>query len=211
MHRFVKQRHVLLVLDDLHRVESGGLVEGARNAGQVAPRLRILISALQTVQPFGLGFRRVPGRRGAGGRRRRPASASVTAAAAGRGEVRPVERADEEALKSAGALEPQPLQIRPAAGEPWAGWRSDALSGAAADCAESCRSEAPPTGRGIPQDRGERRRRLRSAGGPGKDLPAVCERDARGVGRVRPVLGFVAVDGNLVPPLSAIAWSTRAA
>ena len=72
VHGFVKQRHVLFVLDDLHGVETGGLIEGARNAGQVTPRLGILISALQAVQPVRLRPPACIRNAERGGRRRRP-------------------------------------------------------------------------------------------------------------------------------------------
>ena len=47
VHRFVEQRHIPLVLDDLYRIEPAWLVERARNAGQMATRLGILVAAPQ--------------------------------------------------------------------------------------------------------------------------------------------------------------------
>ena len=116
VHGFVKQRHVLLVLDDLYGVKCGGLIESARNSGQMASRLGILISALHAVQSFGFGFRRVfvSGWRWAASGATAPPPLRATACAA---KIRPVQRADEQALKSAGALQPKPLKIRASAGK----------------------------------------------------------------------------------------------
>src|SRR4030095_11370284 len=59
MHGFVEQRHILLVLNDLHGVKAGGLIEGAGNAREMAPSFGIFVSASQTVHAFGLSFRGV--------------------------------------------------------------------------------------------------------------------------------------------------------
>ena len=113
VHGFVKQRHVLLVLDDLDRVEPAGLIERSRNARQMAARLGILVAASQTVHSLGFGLRRV-----FVSRRRWAASAAATAAPrATCGEIRPIQRADEQALKAAGALQPETLKIRTSAGK----------------------------------------------------------------------------------------------
>ena len=92
VHRFVEQRHRLLVLDDLHGIEAARLIERPRDAGEMTAGLGILVPAPQAVLSFRFGFGcvLVPRRRGraAAGTARacRPACA-----AAARGEVRPVE------------------------------------------------------------------------------------------------------------------------
>jgi hypothetical protein len=59
VHGFVKQRHIFLVLDNLDRVKPAGLIEGARDAGQMATGLGIFVAAFQTVRSLGFRFRRV--------------------------------------------------------------------------------------------------------------------------------------------------------
>jgi hypothetical protein len=82
VHGFVEQRDGLLVLDDLHGIEAARLIERARDAGEMTPRLRIFVPAPQAILSFGFGFRCVLIPR----RRRRAAGAAARlrgAAAAG--------------------------------------------------------------------------------------------------------------------------------
>ena len=119
VHRFVQQRHVLLVLDDLHRIEPAGLIERARNPGQMATRLGILVAASAGGRPsLGFGLRRVLVLRRRRATARAPSVAAASAPAGG--EIRPVERSDEQALKAAGALHPEALQDRDVRREVWA-------------------------------------------------------------------------------------------
>src|SRR6185295_9257175 len=108
VHGFVEQRHAFLVLDNLDRIEPGGLIEGARNSRQMAARFRVFVAATDTVHSLGFRLRGVfvSSRRWAAS-----ASATATPRATG-GQVCPIERADEQALKAAGTLQPQPLKIR---------------------------------------------------------------------------------------------------
>src|SRR6185295_11551776 len=104
VHGFVKQGHRFFVLDDLHRVESGGLIESAWNAGQVTTRLGIFKPSLQAIQSFRLRLwcvfvaRR---RRTAAGRRAASGPSGATAASSARSKVCSIERTDEKALKPA--------------------------------------------------------------------------------------------------------------
>src|ERR1043166_6331209 len=102
VHRFVEQCDLLLVLDDLHRIEAAGLIELPRDSGKMATRLGILVAPFEPVGPFRSGFRRVRVLR-----RRRPAAAATTSTRAPGREMRSVERADEQSLNSTGALHPQ--------------------------------------------------------------------------------------------------------
>jgi hypothetical protein len=43
VHGFVEKRHVLLVLDDLDRVEPAGLIKGAGNSRQMTARFGIFV------------------------------------------------------------------------------------------------------------------------------------------------------------------------
>src|SRR6185295_3941701 len=105
MHRFVEQRHVLLVLNDLYWVKPGGLIEGTGNPGKMAPGLRIFISASQTVHSFGFSFQGV-----FVSRHWRTASSaaccgpSTSASAAASSEICSIQRADEQPLKATGTL-----------------------------------------------------------------------------------------------------------
>src|SRR4051794_34612065 len=104
MHRFVEQRHVFLVLNDLHWVKPGRLIEGTGNPGKVAPSLGIFISAPQTVHSFGFSLGGFP----VSPRRATPPSAACygpsTSPPAASGEIRAIQRADEQPLKATGAL-----------------------------------------------------------------------------------------------------------
>jgi hypothetical protein len=104
VHGFVEQRHISLVLNDLYRIQPAWLVERSRNAGEMTTRLGILVSPPNPVLSLRFGRRRIFVR---------PSSASGAAApsAALRRKIRSVQRADEQALKSAGALHPQALQV----------------------------------------------------------------------------------------------------
>jgi len=116
MHGFVEKRHVLLVLDDLDWVKPGGLIESTGNPRQVAASLGIFVSASQTVHSFGFSLRGVfvsSWRRGASPATCDGSSASASSAACTTsGEIRPVEGADEQALKAPGTLQPEALKIR---------------------------------------------------------------------------------------------------
>jgi hypothetical protein len=84
VHGFVEKRDVLFVLDNLHRIEAGGLIEGTRDSGQMATCFGILVASAQTIQPFrfGLGCVLISGS---------SATSAVTPSAAGRGKIRPVQ------------------------------------------------------------------------------------------------------------------------
>src|ERR1043165_3034403 len=59
VHRFMEECDVFLVLDDLDGVESAGLIERSGYAGEMTARLRILVTALETILPFGFRSGRV--------------------------------------------------------------------------------------------------------------------------------------------------------
>jgi hypothetical protein len=100
VHCFVEQGHVLLVLDNLDRIETARLIERPRNSRQMAARFGIFVSAPQTVHSFGFGFGSV-----FVSNRRRAASAPTTVAPRTTcGKVCAIQRADEQALKTAGTL-----------------------------------------------------------------------------------------------------------
>src|SRR6185436_2579517 len=99
VHRLVQQRHVAFVLNDLHGIEARGLIERARHSGKMTAGLGIFVVAPLPVLPLRGRLRRVlvlrPRWRPAWGC---TATAGATGAARG-GEVRAVERADEESLE----------------------------------------------------------------------------------------------------------------
>ncbi len=112
VHGLVQQRHVVFVLDDLHGIQPGRLIQRTRDARQVTAPFGIFVRALCAVRLLGRGLRQVFVLRP----RRRTGAAPPAASA--RREIRAVERPDEETKKPAVALEPEPLQVRMAVGEP---------------------------------------------------------------------------------------------
>jgi hypothetical protein len=89
VHGFVEKGDVLFVLDNLHRIEAGRLIEGARDSGQMATCLGILVASAQTIRSFGfgLGCVLICGSSSA--------STAVTSSATARRKICPIQRADE--------------------------------------------------------------------------------------------------------------------
>jgi xylan 1,4-beta-xylosidase len=209
VHGLVQKRHVVFVLDDLHGIQARRLIERARDARQVTAPFGILVRALCAVRLLGRGLRQVFVLRP----RRRPGAAPC--ASSPRGEIRAVERPDEETKKPTVALEPEPLEVRMAVGEPrQRRARRARLCGRLLGRRRTKRAGGEKTGgarceQKAPIERGGTCHLLRCRRRAGEHFAAVGECDARGVGRIRPVFRKIGIDRDLVSGFQRVLGPTE--